>query len=418
MVKSVKKFNLLIILSLFITIYQPPIVSINLMHVVGLFSILYLLAKHGIHVRFRVLEWKLLFSFISIFLYLVTTVVIRNNKNLLNSIYPLYFIFNVIPFGIATKQYSDAHGATEIDFLNLCIFIALIQAFLSILAFIIPSVQGVFINMLLSYGYEKSYIEMMTYRAYGLSNGLTYATPVYQSVLAVIAFVYPSSRSLQYKVIGVLLTFSALINARVSLIVISVGSLSYFVFSRDILKKKFGLLLAIIMVGVIFSVLIMPLVQISTPATYDWVIHGLEDIASIFGKERSSYSYFNYLTDKTRFGIPQDLLGLLFGKGSTVMGGRGGFGISSDIGYVNDVWLGGIPFAILNMVLFLYIFRKLRISNIRLISFVGTFLIILTPIINIKGNIYSTNSLMHFSVLMIIFCQPMTVESVRLVNYS
>ena len=86
------------------------------------------------------------------------------------------------------------------------------------------------------------------------------------------------------------------------------------------------------------------------------------------------------------------------------MGGDDLYGVSSDIGYINDIWRGGIVYVILLYCFMMKQFWNLYKNDDKTVSFIGIFAFILFPILNIKGSIYSMNNLTVVLFLLIFVC--------------
>jgi hypothetical protein len=135
--------------------------------------------------------------------------------------------------------------------------------------------------------------------------------------------------------------------------------------------------------------------------TYEWISSGIEEII-LFTKGNTDTGYFSYATDRGKYSIPTSIFAILFGKGHITMGMESTSGISSDVGYTNDIWFGGVFYLLIVYLFFVKMMWRLIKSNDGIISFIGIFLLILYPIINIKGIIFSMNSLTNFFILLFV----------------
>ena len=116
--ENLTKYNFLIILGLFIVLYNPPLIAFNTMHIVGAVSIGYLVLNHQGTIDFKYAGWILYFTFILLYLF-INSVVLHGNE--LNSIvFPVYYLFDIIPFSMSVN-YTLKHGLFLDDILIMCI---------------------------------------------------------------------------------------------------------------------------------------------------------------------------------------------------------------------------------------------------------------------------------------------------------
>src|SRR5699024_10427956 len=151
----------------------------------------------------------------------------------------------------------------------------------------------------------------------------------------------------------VAISFAAIINARTSLIIFMIGILSFLLFQN----KKYWtriLLFMTISLLVVLPVLNGPIVLNTSNQTFVWVINGFNEIVNFISGNSVDSGYFAYITERNVYELPKGL-GLLFGTGNRTMGGANYLGVSSDVGYINDIWLGGILFSLIIYGLFVFI---------------------------------------------------------------
>ncbi|MFP3489316.1 hypothetical protein R0K20_17130, partial [Staphylococcus sp. SIMBA_130] len=88
-------------------------------------------------------------------------------------------------------------------------------------------------------------------------------------------------------------------------------------------------------------------------------------------------------------------MGVLFGEGERILSSNDS-GVRSDIGYINDIWLGGIFYSFLLYVFFLLLIRDIgryNNENIRIGKFLYFLLLGTFIVSNIKGYIFVMNNL-------------------------
>lgn len=404
MIKSIKKYNVWIFLGLFCMLYNPPILPINSMHVVGVISIFFLVRQND---RFPTIVcskrvFKLFCAFGFIFIYLFAVATLSEKGDIGIALYPIYFLIDVIPFGLVLKNYSDRKNLGVDDFINLVLGCGMFQAVFAILALVFPAFQKFLIAFYIRYGYDELYAVLSAHRMYGFAGTLTFSTPVLQSVLAIIMLVYYRQKGGKYILGACLMCISAIVNARTSMIVIIIGIMVIILLSKLSLKYKVGFLVIIPLVFVFGITIVIPILSAITPSTILWVTNGLEEISNFFHGNVEE-GYFSYLLDEQKYVLPQGILNMLFGEGHAVQGGAKLYGVSSDIGYVNDIWRGGIIYIILVYGYVLSKLRKMTKSGIEIIEFIGVFVSIVFLIVNIKGTMFSMNDLSNFVCILYMF---------------
>ena len=401
------RFNLLFYIGLFILFYQPPILPINTIHLVGIISIVYICLfssnRIGAIRRDRNIE-AIVFAFVLIMLYLTFFSIVINKGRITNIAFPFYFIFDVIPFAYAMKIYREKRQIRFEAILDMGTFVGVTQAVTAIMAFLVPSIQKLFITLMISYGYSSSSFESLSsFRLYGFSPYLTFGTPVIQSVLAAFILFFKEKKGIKDYVCAAVIFFSAIINARISIIIILIGFFTLIVSRKVSFRKKivdcllyFIVLFCVVKIGTVF-------LKEYSPSTYEWIISGINEIEIALGSGNADkYSYITYFTDKNTYRLPDDAWGIIFGKGITVMTGTNAFNMNSDVGYINDIWLGGLFYVGLVYSLFIRMITKIMRNHTPKYSQIGLFLLLLFPILNIKGITFTMFSLSNYLIILYI----------------
>ena len=132
---------------------------------------------------------------------------------------------------------------------------------------------------------------------------------------------------------------------------------------------------------------------------------GFKDIEALLKRDTDNKGYYSYISNNDRYVLPNSSLGLFFGEGISIAGGRNKYGVYSDIGFVNDIWTGGLIYLVC---VYCYMFiqlKRLCTRNNVLSLFIFVYFTGLILILNFKGRIFSMNSFLNF----IIFLQPLTL---------
>ncbi len=390
-----KKYNIIVILGFFVLLYNPPLLTFNTMHIVGLISLLYIFFNRKYLIDNGYYKWILYFFLI--FIYICMSVGV-NGSNFGYILYPIYYFIDVIPFSCSLNVYKRKNNISNDDIWSMVFTASLMQSVLSVISFLNDDIQHLFVDKIIAYGGIESYSYWSTLRMYGFSNGLMFEMPVIQSVLAIFALYYSSQKGKRYILLSGILFFSAVINARVSFIILLIGILTIVVLSKQKYSKKIGIIICTLIMLIAFQTVLMPYIKDNSPLTYKWITEGMEDISNFFHGDISD-GYFSYLSNKNKYQLPKSTLGLFFGKGILVLGGNNTYNVSSDIGFVNDVWLGGITYVLIEYISYFILIKSLIKRNEEISSFLGLLLIILSFVLNFKGCIFSMNSFMNFAVI-------------------
>ena len=398
---SIKKYGIFIMIGLFCVLYHPPIFSFNSMHIVGLLSWIYLFFfdnKIGT-INIKVFVCKVFFDFALIGAYIIVICILLNNGPLTSVADSVFYMVDVIPFAIVISRRGEKRGCHPADFINLLIATGLLQAFTSILAFANRSIQDRFLAMVISYGYAERLLRLSSARLFGLSNWLTFTTPCIQAILSLLCFATLQNR--KHKVLclisGLILFFSATINARTALVVMIIGFFTFVILSNNSAKSKLFIVLLSIVILFLSLRYGMPMLERYSPKTYLWLLSGTEQLSAFARGTELRNSYFNYFSREGKVVFPEGI-GLLIGEGFRLFANNRGY-IPTDIGYINDIWLGGLAYVALKYGIYIKYMRGLIISNNSTTHFFGLLLTALFFVLNIKGSVFSMNGLSNLLVV-------------------
>jgi len=396
--KIVKKYNVLIIILLFLFIYEPPLFSINILHILGAVSWLYIVVN--IRAIFNIMNGskiiRVFILFLILFFYLILVATINDNS-FISSVSYIYWILDILPACIMFTVYFTRKSYNIYDVLNLILIVGTIQGVIAISSFLIPNVKLFFINRLLDYGYSDVYLVLSEFRMYGFASNLTFSAPITQAVISIISIYLAIDRNWKYILVTPIIVFSAIINARTAFIIFVIGILALVISNRNIkLKKVFKALIICIFMICIITIGLSFLYKKSS-ATYDWITMGIDEILTFFNGNKSQGKYFEYFTGSDRYVLPKGF-GILFGVGERIMG--------SDIGYINDIWLGGIIYSITSYIIFssflLDIFKKNSLNG-HVNKFLAVFFLGTLIVSNIKGYVFIMNNLTNLLFLIFTF---------------
>lgn len=387
---------------LFMYIFMPPL-KINILHILFLGGILYLVIniKKISKIKKKNIYYENIFFISLIILYSSLLVLISENgdikilKAIIISFVEMYTISLTFCF------YLKINKKSFIYLWDRLYKIAILQSIIALISFTFKEVQLFILNNFLKIKLSNEQIKILesiaSRRLYGLSNGLTYSTPIYQAILSSSFLFYKKSN----KIICLIIFISAIINARIAIIVfiiVLVLSLIQKIKNNSIVENfKFFLKgLMLIIIFLIVSNIIMNNLFINNN-TLLWIKEAFDEIFNLFKGEKKGTFY--YLFEK--FLIFPKGFQLIFGEGYTLFGKEAG----SDIGYINDLWFGGIIYTVLIWIFFIRNFISLyKNTEIRKLIYLKMFLNILlvtTIISHIKGTNYTFSS--FWGLILIVF---------------
>lgn len=386
--------NILMVIYIFFVLFSLPILPINMTHILGFIANIMLLIKFSHYRNSRYINKNIIkiyvFLFLLLFFNIITALLNVYSVNILSLFSDItHLIINVLPISIYIAWFLRENNKTQRDLFSYIVFACSIQAVLSIISYLSPNIQSTFVNLMISSGFDELLITLSKNRIYGLSTGLTFAMPVLMSFVSVLSL----KMSIHYKkrkflLLFPMIAFSAIINARVSLIIIPIGILLVF------FKVKFMKLIPTVILVSLLVFLGYPLLGPES-INMKWITDGVNEIKDLVLSGEATGT-FDYLLSIEQWRLPSGI-NLIFGNGYRVMT-MNVSGYMSDIGYINDIWFGGMIYIILITSFFMFLVIKIFSKNEINVFFV-IFSILTLFITNIKGFIFSFN---NFAVLIII----------------
>ena len=397
-----------LLISTFILLYIPPLLPFSSLHILALIAWCHILTHRTIYSKFfylNIVKIALYLIFVMLYIFIVMLV---NGQQAIVALGEVYsrlgaFIFEMVPVAcyIVYKAWRK-----HIDILDLIIFAATLQGIISVFSFLFPNIQNYIVSTMVENGYSDVYLNLKSYRLYGVSYSMLFGMPIANSIIAVLAFYLSFSKGLKYLICSLLILFSAIINARITFVVLIIFSIFIL---YELLKPNGEKKTVLIARFIIFSIIIFVLgyllyyfVSKNNDRIITGWISGIQNtVALIFNIDNRS-SYFSYYRGSDRWQLPERFISIVLGTGQRVI--RGNLDYNSDIGYINDIWLGGLLYSVLIYLFVIKEFLHLGVwfkcrTRLRLIGFV--FLLIFA-ITNIKGTVVGINEVMAlFSILFV-----------------
>ncbi len=244
------------------------------------------------------------------------------------------------------------------------VYCGVMQAIVSILSFLLPWIRN-YLNAVMVANVRHENIARLTYnsnglRCYGFAAHLFDTFGCVMSMLAVMALCVAIAGNKKFYLYFCMISFSAVINSRTSMVLISVGfaAVLYFSLKNQKTVKRileiFGLLFVVTIMG---RILLGHLYTKSSSMNSEWIKSGIDSIrALIFDRtidrtfRDANTNYFSILIDRFLF-LPKDPISLLFGTG--LLPGDA-IGLGSDVAYIRHIWQFGIIGAVMQYAVYLY----------------------------------------------------------------
>ncbi|MGL5903665.1 MAG: hypothetical protein ACRCZO_13365 [Cetobacterium sp.] len=386
----------MILVIIFLYIFLPPL-KIPLYHLLSIGSLVFLFFNIK---KNNFLKKKIIINgLIVVTILIYNTIIIMGSLKKISNLNTVIVSFVEIPIiALALISYFKNLNQKIDNVLELCIKASFCQSILSILAFIFPSIQNYFVEKFIFRNLEEEAKAALNWlksrRLYGLSNGLTYSTPIYQAVIASI-ILDVRKKKYQNFLFFITIIFSSIVNARIGGVVFI---LSYFILLISELKNK--KIKKIILLFICSFISIFLLVKFKNNQTVIWIEESIVEISRLLEGERTGT--FKTLLSETFLNKPKGI-DLILGTGEIIFGKNNG----SDIGYINDLWFGGI---IYSLILWLFIsiniiwlyFSKIKSKYVNLKALSIIFLIVCI-ISHIKGTFYGPSSYWNFLILIFMY---------------
>lgn len=408
-IKKVNRSEVGFVLYLFCFIFAPPIVpKIDFIFIVFVFSVFQLLRRKKSAVK-QVFAYSGIKKFcIGMFLaytYVLFIMVIGlffqyvGTSNYIKTIYRFGLL---IPVTVTCVVYiivkSNEMNYDIYDILLAFIKAGAIQAVISILMLLIPTLRESLVAIMSSNAGDNITINLWDYqrRFYAFSNTVLDSFGYGTGILAALPLFLAIKRSSKCLFVIPILLVVPFLNSRTGLVVFSIGLIC--ATPLYLLKSSFIRLLKTVLMLVIVVLILVGAyrtISVINPMTTEWVQNGMMNLLSVLHIVNSDYSIgytesTSHLVSASKWYTP-NALGTVFGTGHNVYQANGF--VHSDVGYINDLWLGGVIGLFLLYSPLIYILLKSALQYPRMeIKFLTLFLCVAFLVTNIKGYMINYNS--------------------------
>lgn len=401
MIKIGKKMiSIPMILFMYLLIYNPPLFAplfrFNSVWLVMLPSVVYVLMHRKElkeYTNFKAVVWTEVTLGV-ILAYLMAMAKINGNSVSAFG-YFVYWMAGIIPFALACWICLRKRGLWIPALLDHLLFSGLLMAATALAALLIPAAKEFFIEKMIAYGIPYM-IKLSCYRYFGLAANLSSTAAYVQVVLACIALWRGIRGKPLWLIAFPVLALSANINVRTSVYLMIAGMGAVFIgtlFAKD--RKLILKFFAAAVPALAIAYFGLGLIKLINPMTHEWLTRGIEQVSSFVGGEDVGYSD-GYFQELAWMLAPEHFprgMKLVFGAGTEIMGGivEEKYGTASDVGFMNDLWRGGILYLVTMTGLYLLMLWKIaRSRTVRRETgvFLAALCLFFFGITNIKGHFF------------------------------
>lgn len=378
---------------LFVFLYMPPVTNINIKYLIGVAGWIYLILHRC---AFPKKIWKtiMVIGILSIYILLAGFLNMHTILNTMAS--KMYLAVFTFPYAMMLGNIADEWHYSQEDLIKMLGWTAFVESLFSAAAYAAYEIQTLLLNCM-SIGTDNELIQYMReWRLYGLADGMTYAMPILQGIIGIILLQYALHREMRYIIFVPFICLSGLINARTTIIVLLTGILFVAVSCNFLKLKTLKRTVTVVLFAVAGMIIFNRLQQ--GRANAQWLQDGFREIFAFLSGKLEGYFYIVFQDENvaSRFLKLPNGWGLLFGNGSIP---------SSDIGYIRDIWAGGILMAFMlygiyaKMLKQIYTYLSMHVSA-KIAGSIIAFLTIVLLAVNVKGEICGINEVSNLIVFL------------------
>ena len=381
---KIQKDYILLIVFLYIYLYNPvfQILDLGLIKILLLISIVYLFATKDINILVRDFKNEIILT--AVLIVYITPFVIFGDGTAIVVPYKhiLWFLESfIIPIFLLTyfrKYFENRSWKSYI------IIAGTIASFITLFLILNPEINTWIREFVIIDSLDSSEIES-TFRGFSIAEGSSFDYGIVQGLIFSICL-FSIKSSYKYYIPLIPLTISILFNARIGFAVIIIAAFLLINFRYIKLKTIQKFVVAITLLILIIILLQYTPILNKNSKSIEWGLSFFENIFS-FIKGESRGTYFQVFSKDSMLFFPESFKGLVFGEGRLVFGLKKG---GSDLGYVNQIFSGGIIYLILMLFFLGYLYiRNSRNCDYKL--YPKLFLLSLL-VVNIKGSAFFESS--------------------------
>lgn len=386
----------------FIFIYNPSIFfNFNIAYILTVISFVVILITKNSIKYFLYNKRFLAFTFFNIFYLFYAFAIDISEKP------TRWFTFFIAYLGIVNAYafvliFIKVYGFDFDRFLDFLIKLGLIQVVFVILTILIPE----FRDWVLSSVRTNSDIDLVSIsndyggiRSFGLSSNFTSGLPMFMGILSLFSLYFLiNTKQIKYKLYYgfsfLLFLFTVVLNARIGLAPLMFFLLLYpFIILSNL--RDIVAFFIITCTGFIFSLFLWS--YLSSNKYFERLKMGYEEIEKLFKGEKTGN--LNTLSDM--FFIPTNFHGFFWGEGVDVFGR---YKLSSDIGFVRDMYMLGFLYFLLFFVVFYYLMKPFLFYARNKFGFIFIVILVFSLFVYYwKGMIYSSTEIYNLIFILSVF---------------
>ena len=302
----------------------------------------------------------------------------------LNIVHVIRFLIEVIIFPYVLVKVFVAKGVFREEIVKYLIYLAIFQAYISVLMIFVPPFKDFVTSFIITFNEDNKLLSvtLLNERVFGIGSEYLFALPIFQAMMACVYISVTTKKSVFFFFNLICLICSAIFCARTSLFVFA----CYFLYYYSLNFRKHPRI-SIITMGIIGGCVYM---------AYDFLM-SIDDIVAIehFNKAFNGQYEGGYdmLLDTMLF-FPEDFITWVFGDGTYPFFAKRG----SDIGYVNDLFFGGLLYLSLEFLSLYFLFNNARRADY--LQNILPLLFMTLIVLHYKGSIYGCNNFMKGIMIM------------------
>lgn len=291
------------------------------------------------------------------------------------------FILLQLMYFIVLFDILKTIGKKTEEILKFVLNLAVIQGIICILMVIFPGLKSIALNLYYMGAEENVFISAS--RLYGISEDYTFGTQIYHGMLSSVTIILGVLWNKKYFVYFPFCFLASILNGRTGLLIFGACMILFFfmlILSGKIKAKTLGYVTTIFFLIIIA----MQITKVSAPDTFDFIQLAISDTMNIIENGELSGTY-NSLVNNMMY-WPEGI-NFIFGAGERVYLNEKYS--HSDIGYVNDMFMGGVVYCTIlysTILIFFLKCNKKQTEKWRNVNFICSIIMIVTLFIgNFKG---------------------------------
>lgn len=357
MLKKLKLRELILIIYIFLGVFNPDIFPVETINVLFLCSLLYILV-HIIHDKVIIAPKeikKIISIFLLFFCYVTFSLIIHfildsgNASSYVTNVTVILGVFlRSFVLYYAMYIYANKCELSVEHYFKYIIVVGFIQTICVVLSMMFPTVRSFFNSFTINNSGDLhliSYILTNSQRCYGFANNLFDSFGYTTAIIISITFVYSIGRNTKLLFLYVPMLIMPFMNTRTGILLVLITTIfTCIYYSKKTSARGLIKYVLIIPAG---AIIISTLFRFLPEQTMEWIQKGIDSIIVLITEKRK-IAGFDTIGSMT--GLPEDLLfGMAASPELLSLG-------ATDVGYVQCIWRFGLIGTIILLLGYVYIF--------------------------------------------------------------